>query len=210
MVAAEVVLLPRGFLAARDPLTGHPPAAHFLRVRWVGQVDDHHDVADVAFRGGRDVRVAAVEVEPVHALPLGLPAGDEPRAVALADVVDAEAALELGRGPAIELVHLVVGDHDVAGHAHLVRVRALGHLEQRQRLGFRRLAHVDDERPVRRAHHADVCVAVARHHLPAARAVDVADETNAFALCHVGQSTFAPETLTTFASVAMSSLRNFV
>src|SRR5262250_3151700 len=48
MMAAMVPPRPRRRLAAARPLPGHPPAPDLTRLGGVGQVEDHHDVADVA------------------------------------------------------------------------------------------------------------------------------------------------------------------
>src|SRR5439155_1759389 len=48
VVTAVLAPRPRRRLAARRPLPRHPPPADFLRLRWIGEVEDHHDVADVA------------------------------------------------------------------------------------------------------------------------------------------------------------------
>src|SRR5262245_10211578 len=96
MVATMVATLPRRRLAAGRPLAGHPPASHFLRLRRVPQIERHDDVADVALEVGREIRVAAVEGEAVHAL--AAPEGDLARTCRRADVPDAEAALEVRAG----------------------------------------------------------------------------------------------------------------
>src|SRR5207245_4219488 len=69
MMAAVHGARPARGLAARDPLPRHPPAPDFLWMRRILEVEDAHDVADIALEGWR----AAVEVEPVHAGAARLP-----------------------------------------------------------------------------------------------------------------------------------------
>src|SRR5215471_18076422 len=59
-------------LAARDVLPGHPPARDFLWLSRLAQIVDDEDVADVSIHLGRDVGVALVHVEAVHADAAGL------------------------------------------------------------------------------------------------------------------------------------------
>ena len=80
-------------LAAGDVLSGHPPARDFLGLGRVAHVVDHQDVADVALHLGRDVSVARIHVEAVHADAAGLVIGDQLRFRAVRDVVDLEAAV---------------------------------------------------------------------------------------------------------------------
>src|SRR5262249_62062565 len=54
-------------LAARDVLSQHPPAADFSGALRVGDVVDDQDVADVAGHFSRDVGVALIHVEAMHA-----------------------------------------------------------------------------------------------------------------------------------------------
>ena len=64
MVAARrYPVAPGVLLAARLPLAGDPPAPDLLRLRRIGEIEDHHDVADIALGGRRDVGVAAVEID---------------------------------------------------------------------------------------------------------------------------------------------------
>src|SRR3954465_15721373 len=91
MVAAVVLRLPAGCLAAGRPLPFHPPAADLLRLCRVPEVEDHDDGADIALLLCGDVGVAAVEGETVHARPGALPMADVARPVRPADVEDAQA-----------------------------------------------------------------------------------------------------------------------
>ena len=52
MAAWRWPIVPRIRLATGFPLSGDPPARHFLRARRIGEIEDHHDVADIAL-GGR-------------------------------------------------------------------------------------------------------------------------------------------------------------
>ena len=79
-------------LAARDVLARHPPARQLLRLRRVAHVVDDQDVADIAFHLGRDVGVALVHIEAMHADAAGLLVRDLLRLRRIGDVVDLEAA----------------------------------------------------------------------------------------------------------------------
>src|SRR5229473_146077 len=91
LAAAE----PAWRLATFGPLPFHPPAGDRLGVRRVGEVEDHDDVADKAVFLRRDVGVGAVRIETVRAQGFVMP--DRPRAGAVGDVVDLDAALEIIR-----------------------------------------------------------------------------------------------------------------
>src|SRR5258708_37866447 len=67
MAARRSPIGPRIFLAAGFPLTGDPPTTNLDGLCRIDEVEDHDDVTDVAFRGRRDVGVAAVEIEPAYA-----------------------------------------------------------------------------------------------------------------------------------------------
>src|SRR3974390_959247 len=76
VMAAMPATTPAWRLTARGPLPGHPPAANLPRMRRIGQIENHDDVADIAFDFRRDVGVASVEGEPVHAHPAATPLAD--------------------------------------------------------------------------------------------------------------------------------------
>src|SRR5262249_10268080 len=90
VMAAMVPPRPRWRLAARRPLPWHPPAPDLARLSGIGQVEDHHDVADVAVHLRRDVGVATVEGEAMHAGAATLPESDLARPARLGYVKDAE------------------------------------------------------------------------------------------------------------------------
>ena len=124
MVAARRhPICPWILLAARLPLAGNPPAADLERLRRIGEIEDHHDVADIAFHRRRDVGVAAVEIEAVHAAADRAPFGDQLRCGGLGDVVDVDPAAEVVSGSALAEL-LVIDDHDAVGDTHLVRMPA--------------------------------------------------------------------------------------
>ena len=143
---------PGGFLAARDPLSRHPPAAHLPRVGRVRKVQDHADVAHVSLRNGREVGVASVEGETVHALGRRLEERDLAGFGRIRHVEDLEPSL----GVLVVLVALVVDDHHAVAHRGLVRVDPRRHLELGDESGILRIAHVDDGRAVGRVHVAHV------------------------------------------------------
>ena len=60
------IALPRRRLATGDPLSGHPPAADFFGFGRIFQIENHHDVAEVAIHRRRDVSVTPVKIEAVH------------------------------------------------------------------------------------------------------------------------------------------------
>ena len=166
-------VMPGIFLAARFPLAGYPPPPDFLRSRRIDEVEDHHDIADVPLDGRGDVGVAPVEIVAVHALAVGAPLSDRPRAGRGRDVVDPETTAELGVAAASE--PLVIHDHHVAGNADLVRVPALRHVDGGQHFRMGRIADVDDGRAGRMAHVADVKGLPVDPYLSAAGTIDVAD-----------------------------------
>ena len=179
VVAAVPDALPRGGLAARRPLPGHPPAAHLLGPGRVLQVQDHHDVADVALDLGREVGVVAVEVKAVNARARGPVETDLPGAGLVGHVVDPEAALKTVLGHAA--VAFVVHQHDVAVDPHLVRMGAIGDVDVRHYLEVPRVGNVHDGRAVGRFQVSDVGVVSLHHHLSAARDVDVSQLREALA-----------------------------
>ena len=124
------------FLAARFPLAGNPPAADLDRLCRIGEIEDHDDVADIPFGRRRDVGVAAVEIEPMHAAANGAPLRDQLRRCRIGDIVDVDAAADVCAARLSEL--LLIDDHDVAGNPHLVRVPAFAHVNLGER--FRRCA----------------------------------------------------------------------
>ncbi len=71
---------------------GHPPARHLLRLRRIAHVVGDQDVADIALHLGRDVGVALVHIEAMHADAAGLVVRDLLRLRGVGDVVDLEAA----------------------------------------------------------------------------------------------------------------------
>ncbi len=161
-------------LAASGPLPRHPPAPDFLRLRRIVEVQDHHDVADVAVHLGGDVGVAPVEGEAVHARAAALPERDLARPARVGDVVDHEAAADAGRG-LVRGLGLAVHQHEPVGHAHLVRVGLGRHLDGGQRPGPGRVAHVHDAGAVGRLHVGDVGGGPVHRDLAAARAVEPGD-----------------------------------
>src|SRR5262245_10654951 len=174
VVAAVLPPRPGRRLAAGGPLPRHPPAAHFLGPARIGQIEDQHDVADVAVHLGRDVGVAAIDGEAVPARAAATPARDRARTDPRRDVVDTEPARWIGRR-GLAAVGLAVHEHQAVGRADLVRVRAGGHLDRRQLSRLRRIADVHDRRAVRRFHVRHERHAPVDDHLSAAGAVEVAD-----------------------------------
>src|ERR1043166_7168764 len=155
-------------------LAGNAPAPRLPRARGVGKIEDHDDVADVAFDGRGKIGVAAVEVVAVHAAAGGAPLGDGPRPRRRGDVVNAQAAAEAFL--AAVAVALVVDDHHAVLGTHLVRVPAGGDFDMRQQPRRARIGNVVDRGARGRAHVCDVEGVAVDPHLAAARAVDVRDD----------------------------------
>jgi hypothetical protein len=123
-------VVPRIGLAARFPLAGNPPATGLDRPRRIDEVEDHHDVADIALGSGREIGIAAVEIVAVHAAPRGDPLREELRLARPRHVVDRDAAAELGRPRLPE--PLVVDHHDAVSDPHLVGMPTLRQVDARQ------------------------------------------------------------------------------
>ena len=141
---------------------------------WIDQVEDHHDVADIAFGGGRDIGVAAVEVVAVHALARRHPLGNLLRVTRLADVVDGEPASEILRAARAEL--LVVDDHHAVLNPHLVRVPSRRDFDRHDFPGLSRVGHVEQRGAARRPHVPHIHSGAIDPHLAAARAIRMAQK----------------------------------
>ena len=113
----------RGF-AGGEVLPRHPPARNFLRLCRVLHVVSDKDIAHEAVHLGRDIGVARVHIETVHADAAGEMMMDQLGLRLVGDVVDAEAAVAVG-------LRLVLFDVDEVG---------FGQVELRQEFGARRIA----------------------------------------------------------------------
>ena len=167
---------PGGRLAAAGPLTGHPPASHFL---WTGRIlaiHDHHDAPDVSLDMRRDVGVGAIESEAMYTA-VGLKKSDFFRLLASGDIVN----FESGRLFLFAAVPFQVHQHDVAAHLDFVRMHALGNFDLRDGLWMLGVSDVEDSRAVRRVHVTDKCVAVLHYYLAAARQIRPTDPFYIFA-----------------------------
>src|SRR5882757_3378262 len=60
-------------LAAGLPLPRDPPTPDLFGAGRILQIEDHHDVADVALGGRRNIGIASVEIVAVYALSRGSP-----------------------------------------------------------------------------------------------------------------------------------------
>src|SRR3954452_4599780 len=92
MVTALIGPLPVRLLAARRPLSRHPPAPDFLGLFRIFEVDDLHDIAAIALELRRAVDIAAVEGETVHAARRAGP--DVARLRRIRDIENLKAAAE--------------------------------------------------------------------------------------------------------------------
>ena len=174
MVAAVMPPRPARGLPAPGPLPRHPPAPDLPGPRRIVQIQDHHDIADVAVHLGGDVGVAPVEGEAVHPRAATFPERDLARPARVGDVVDHEAAAHPGRR-LVRGLGLAVHHHEPVGRAHLVRVGLGRHLEGGQGAGPGGVAHVHDAGAVGRLHVGDVGDGPVHRDLAAARAVEPGD-----------------------------------
>src|SRR5262249_28321650 len=90
MVKAVPPARPGRCLATLYMLPRHPPGCDFLRPPRIAQIVDDEDIADVSFHPGRDVGVALVHVEAMHADAAGLVIADELRPRGVGHVVNLE------------------------------------------------------------------------------------------------------------------------
>ena len=139
-------------LAAGFPLTGDPPSPDLARAGGIGEIQDHHDIADVALDGRRDVGVASVEIEAVHAAAGRAPFADQLRIARPRDVVDRDSSAELGDAALSEL--LVIDDHDAVRRTHLVGMPALRQVDARKLARVAGIGHVHDGGTARGLHMA--------------------------------------------------------
>jgi len=150
MVAAMILRLPAGCLAAGGPLAFHPPAADLFGPGRVLQVEDHDDGADVALLLRRNIGVAAIEGETVHTHPGALPMADVARIARSADVEDAQPDEITGR--------LVARVRSRFTTMTSFATRTLWECSTRRNVDrsddpwIRRITHVQDRSPVRRLH----------------------------------------------------------
>src|SRR6266849_1052203 len=114
MVTAGVCPVPRRSSSAGFPLSRHPPAANFLRLFRILEIQDHGDVSDVTFHGRGNVGVAAVKSESMNAFPMSFVEGDLSWFGLVRDVEDFETGLQF----LFCLVALVVDEHHVAAHSN--------------------------------------------------------------------------------------------
>src|SRR6516162_275245 len=103
-------VVPRIGFSPSLPLARDPPAPDLDRAGGIGEIEDHHDVADIALGRRRQVGVAAIEIVAVHTAAGRAPLGDQLRRAGARDVIDPDAPAELGRSALAQ--PLVVDDHD--------------------------------------------------------------------------------------------------
>jgi hypothetical protein len=151
---------------ARDP-----PAPDLDRTGGIGEIEDHHDVADIALGRRRQVGVAAIEIVAVHAAAGRAPLGEELRRAEARDVINCDTPAELGRSALAQ--PLVVDDHDAVRHPHLVGMPALRQIDGRELARLARIGHVHDRGSARPAHVPDKERRALDPNLPSAGAVEV-------------------------------------
>src|ERR1700722_16368141 len=116
MAARRRTVGPRIRFTAGLPLSRNPPASHLLGPGWILEVEDHHDIADVAFRGGGDIGIPPVEIVAVHSFTMGSPFAEQLWARRCRYIVDAEPAAEIRI--AILSLALMIDHHDAVCDAH--------------------------------------------------------------------------------------------
>ena len=79
-------------LAARCPLPRHPPAPDLFRTFGILQIENHDDIADIAFDGRRNIGVSSVKIEPVDTLAGGFPIADMPGIFRVGIIVNSKPA----------------------------------------------------------------------------------------------------------------------
>ena len=146
-------IVPRIRFSSGLPLPGHPPAPDLDRASGIGEIEDHHDVADIALGRRRQISVAAIEIVAVHTAAGGAPLGDQLRRAGARDVIDCDAPAELGRSALAQ--PLVVDDHDAVRHPHLVGMPTLRQIDGRELARLARIGHVHDRGAARPAHVPD-------------------------------------------------------
>ena len=176
MVALVRGAFPRRRLAAADPLARHPPPAHFFGPRGILEIQDHRDASDVSFDMRRDVGVAAVEGEPMHAA-VGLKKSDLFGFFPVGNIVNFESRRLL----LFAAISFQVHQHDIAAYPHLVRMHALRDFNLSDNLRMLWIFDIEDRRPMRRVHVADERVAVLDYDLPATRHIRASDLSYVFA-----------------------------
>ena len=153
------------------PLTRDPPPPHLDRTSGIGEIEDHHDVADIALDRRRDIGVASVEIEAMHAATGRAPFRDQLGSAWARNIVNRNPAAELRRvgGPKL----LVVDDHDAVRHPHFVGMPTLRQVNGRELAWVARIGHVHDGGAARPAHVTDIENRALNPNLPSARAVKV-------------------------------------
>jgi len=141
MVCSVVVSLPIGSLPSGRPLTWLPPASNLFDLGRIGQVIDDGDGANVAFQLGRDVSVARIEVEAMHADAAGLDKGDLLWIRWRRDIQDSKTRMHrLRSSPAALIVHY----QQMVSDPGLVRMGVGGHLELREDPGCLWIGDIHD------------------------------------------------------------------
>src|SRR5262249_39896860 len=184
MVTLMFGAMPRWLLVAADPLARHPPPAHFFGARGILKIQDHRDPPEVSLDMRRDVGVAAVEGETMHA-PVGLKKGDLFRLLTVGNIVNFKSCRLLF----FAAVSFQVHQHDIAAYSHLVRMHALRDFNLSDDLRMLGIFHIDDACPVRRGPVTDEGVAVLDCDLPAACNIRASDLSYVFTDSKLGRVT---------------------
>src|SRR5713226_3920942 len=171
MVTPGVCPVPSRSFSAGFPLSRHPPAANFLRLFRILEIQDHGDVSDVTFHGRGNVGVAAVKSESMNAFPMSFVKSDFPRFRLVRYIENFESGLKL----LFCLVAFVVDEHHVAADANFMRMETLWYFKLRDQLGVFGIFDVDDRSAIGRVHMTHVRVAVFNDHRTPSGQIHAAD-----------------------------------
>src|SRR6185437_1143543 len=115
---------------------------------------------DEALHLARDVGVALVHVETMHALAMRAHEADELGIAAVGDVVEAEAAIRIILLAELARLELGIHRHDIARDAHLVAVRGgMARHDRADEARSRRILDIEDRGPLGPFLIADIGVA---------------------------------------------------
>ena len=137
-------------LATCRILARHPPARDLNRLRRIFDVVDDENVADETLHLGRDVGVVLVKVEAVDPSGMGSHERDQPGIGPVLDVVDAKSSVRIALAIACPGLNFGIHEHEIAHHAHLMRVRPrMGCFQLAERPRLPRIGYVEDRGAVR-------------------------------------------------------------
>ncbi len=113
-------------VAAHYVLSLHRPARDLHRPRWIADIIDDQNVADVAFHFRRDIGVFLVDIETMHTLAVRFYEAHKFGVGSVFNLMDAKAAVRVFREAATAALKFGIDHHEVADDPSLVRVRPWG------------------------------------------------------------------------------------